>query len=122
ERLDEVEQGVLPSLCEQYQRKHDGRMAALTRIRKVQGRDLPTWPDRKGQTYAATIALFDEVVRQIDTEGEAFFEGCGETTFTVFVGFCDLALAGRVIDWNASEHRRHVNALMEKGLLELRLV
>ncbi|OJH38238.1 hypothetical protein BON30_24150 [Cystobacter ferrugineus] len=122
ERLVEVEQQVVPSLGEQYQRKYGGRLAALTRIRKAQGKDLPTWPDRKGATYAATVALFDEVVRQIDAEGEAFFKGCGATTFAVFVGFCDLANANLPIDWNASEHKRHVSVLMEKGLLELRLV
>lgn len=122
ERLDEVEQQVVPSLSEQYQRKHSGRLAALTRIRKAQGKDLPTWPDRKASTYAATVALFDDIVRQIDVEGDAFFKGCGATTFSVFVGFCDLANANRPIDWNASEHKRHVSVLMEKGLLELRLV
>ena len=36
--------------------------------------------------------------------------------------FCDLALKERQIDWNASEYGRHVPVLMEKGLLELRLV
>jgi hypothetical protein len=122
ERLDEVEQQVIPSLSEQYQRKHASRLAALTRIRKAQGKALPSWPDRKAATYAGTVALFDDVVRQIDTEGEAFFRDCGETTFAVFVGFCDLDIGGRPIDWNASEHKRHVNVLMDKGLLELRLV
>jgi len=122
DRLDEVDQQIVPSLSVQYQRKLGARLAALTRIRKAQGKDLPTWPDRKGSTYSATVALFDEVVRQIETEGEAFFKGCGETTFEVFVGFCDFALKERQIDWNASEYKRHVNVLMDKGLLELRLV
>jgi hypothetical protein len=122
DRLDDIEQGVLPTLVEQYQRKHRGRFAALTRIRKVQGKDMPTWPDRKGRTYSETVLLFDEVVRLIENEGEVFFNGCHETTFAVFVGFCDLALAERPIDWNAVEHKRHVAVLMDKGLLELRLV
>jgi hypothetical protein len=122
DRLDEVDTQIVQSLGEQYQRKYGACLSALTRIRKAQGKDLPMWPDKKGSTYGATRALFDGLVRQIEAEGEAFLKDCGETTFAVFVGFCDLALKERQIDWNASEHKRHVPVLMEKGLLELRLV
>jgi hypothetical protein len=122
DRLEEVEQQIVQSLGEQYQRKYGARLSALTRIRTAQGKDLPIWPDKKGSTYGATMSLFDGVVRQIETEGEAFFKDCGETTFAVFVALCELALKERQIDWNASEYKRHVPVLMEKGLLELRLV
>ena len=122
EAIDSARQSLLPSLVARYQDGYRARINALYRIRRVQGKPVPSWPDQPAATWGATVEAFEAVVGDIATEGEAFFEGETETTFDVFVGFCTMDLDQRPIDWNVPENERHVQLLMRKGLLRLELV
>ena len=46
ESIDAARQSLLPSLVARYQSTHGVRLNALYRIRRVQGRPVPNWPDR----------------------------------------------------------------------------
>ncbi|MBT2989945.1 MAG: hypothetical protein KME65_13405 [Candidatus Thiodiazotropha sp. (ex Ctena orbiculata)] len=122
ERIDGVLPNVQRSLEAQYQIKYQARLNALTRIRGLKGEVLPHWPDQLGKTYGASVAAFEKLIGQIGEEGNAFFAGESDTTFDVLVGYCQLELEDKAIDWNAPENRRHVQALMDRGLLQLKLV
>jgi hypothetical protein len=122
EKVDSIRQNVLPSLTARYNAEHQPGLAALTKIRRVQDKPLPQWPEREGSTYGATVAAFDGLVSEIETEGKAFFAGAGETTFADFVGLCELDLQEKTIDWSSSAYERHVSTLMRLKLLRLRLV
>ncbi len=122
DRLQDIMSGVMPSLEELYGKKHAYHFNAVQRIRMAQGKPYLMWPDRMAETYGRTVTAFEAVVREIETEGERFFAGCGDTTFSVFVGFCQLEAEKKPIDWNSAEHKRHVDVLMSKNLLRLQLV
>lgn len=122
ERLRTVKQSILPSLQAKYGDEHRARLSALAKIRKAKNSPLPQWPDQLGPTYLDTVASFERLVERIDIEGREYFEGAGETTFDVFVGLCDAMLRNKPIDWRAEDNKRHVDALMQRSLLELRLV
>ncbi|MEW8552657.1 MAG: hypothetical protein AB2605_02595 [Candidatus Thiodiazotropha sp.] len=122
ELVDGVLPNVLRSLEAQYQVKYQSRLNALTRIRGVKGEALPQWPDQLGKTYGASVAGFEKVVEQIDREGTAYFAGEEDTTFPVFVAYCQMALDDKPIDWNAPENDCHVKTLKKLGLLQLKLV
>lgn len=122
EAVDSARQGLLPSIEAKFQGLYKARLNALYRIRKVQGKDIPRWPDRPEATWGQTIAAFDAVVAAIESEGNAWFAGEEHTTFDVFVAFCEMELQRRPIDWTAPESERHVGPLMRKGLLRLGLV
>ena len=121
ESIESARQSLLPSLVAQYQSRYGGRLNALYRIRRVQGKPVPNWPDRLAETWARTVEAFDAVVHAIATEGEAFFAGEAETTFEVFVSLCEMDLDKRPIDWSAPENARHAQVLMKKRLLRLEL-
>jgi hypothetical protein len=121
EAIDSARQSLLPSLVARYQEQHRGRLNALYRIRRVQGQPVPNWPDKLAATWGKTVEAFDSVVQSIANEGEAYFRGEKETTFEVFVGFCEMDLDKRAIDWSAPENSRHVPALQRKRLLRLEL-
>lgn len=122
ESIEGARQGLLPSLRAQYQSRHGGRLNALYRIRRVQGKSVPNWPDHLAATWAKTVEAFDAVVNAIATEGEAFFAGEAETTFDVFASLCEMDLDKRPIDWEAPENARHAQTLTKKRLLRLELV
>ena len=122
EAVDAARQGLLPSIEARYQSQHKARLNALYRIRKVQGKDVPRWPERLEATWAQTIAAFDAVVAAIESEGSAWFAGEAHTNFEVFVAFCEMDLQKKLIDWTAPENERHVQPLMRKSLLRLGLV
>jgi hypothetical protein len=122
EAVETARQGLLPSIEARYQAQHKARLNALYRIRKVQGKDVRSWPQRLEATWGQTIAAFDAVVAAIETEGSAWFAGEPSTTFEVFVVYCEMDLQKRPVDWSAPENERHVQPLMRKGLLRLGLV
>ena len=122
EQFDGILANVLRSLEVRYQSEHRARLNALTRIRKVKGEALPTWPDRLAATYAGTVAAFDGLAETIDREGKAYFEGVAKTRFTDFVALCEMDMDGKPIDWDAAQFREHRDVLIAKKLLELRLV
>ena len=122
EAVEKAKQGLLPSLEANYQGRHKYRINALYRIRRVQGKDVPAWPQVLAASWAKTVATFDAVVRSIDEEGAAYFRGESETTFEVFVAFCKMDLERTEMDWSAAENERHVQVLMRKRLLRLGLV
>lgn len=122
EKVDSIRQNVVPSLTARYNAERRPGLAALTKIRRVQGKPLPQWPEREEATYGATVAAFDRLVSEIETEGTAFFAGVSETTFADFVGLCELDLQEKPIDWEDPANKRHVEVLMSRKLLRLRLV
>jgi hypothetical protein len=105
-----------------YQSLYGGRLNALYRIRRVQGKPVPNWPDRLAATWAKTVEAFDAVVDTIETEGAGFFAGEVDTTFDVFVNLCEMDLDKRPIDWSAPENECHAQVLTKKRLLRLELV
>ena len=121
-QVEEIEQGVLPSLSELYQKKYHDHLNALTRIRNVQGLTPPMWPQQKADTYGGTVKAFDDLVETLTKEGRAFFADGGVTTFDDFLGLCELDRKGQLIDWENEAYKRHVDTLMRKKLLKLRLV
>lgn len=121
EAIESAHQSLLPSLVAQYQTRYGGRLNALYRIRRVQGKPAPNWPDHLEATWTETVEAFDAVVNTIATEGSAFFAGEQETTFDVFVSLCEMDLGKRPIDWSAPENERHSQVLMKKKLLRLEL-
>lgn len=122
ERLAGIIPNVVSSLREFYNGKYRYRMNAIGRIRMAQGQAPSDWPDAAVETFGKTKCLFEDTVRKIEIEGEAFFAGCGDTNFNTYVGFCQLELEKKSIDWQSAEHRRHVDVLMGKNLLSLKLV
>lgn len=122
ERLDGIIPSVVSSLEEFYKDKYLCRMNAIARIRMVQGQPSLVWPGVAAETFGKTKGIFEDTVRKIEIEGEAFFAGCGDTTFNTYVGFCQLELEKKPIDWKSAEHRRHRDVLMDKNLLTLKLV
>jgi hypothetical protein len=122
ESVDSAWQSLLPSLVARYQDLHRARLNALYRVRHVQGRPVPNWPDSLTATWGKTVEAFDALVHTIASEGEAFFAGEAETTFDVFVGYCEMDFDRRPVDWNAPENECHVQVLMRKRLLRLELV
>ena len=119
--IGEVLPNVLRSLEARYQRQHGGLLSAATRIYTVQGKDVPSWPQTLGDTYGKTVTAFDSLVKQMQREGHGYFKSAGDTTFEVFVTYCEMDVNKQPIDWNAPENQRHVHALMERKLLQLRL-
>jgi hypothetical protein len=122
ERLDGIIPSVVSSLEEFYSERYRYRMNAIARIRLVQGQTPSVWPDAAAETFGKTKAVFEDTVRRIEMEGETFFAGCGDTSFNTYVGFCQLELEKKFIDWKSVEHKRHRDVLMDKNLLTLKLV
>jgi len=123
ERLIEAERSILVTLEERYQRKCADLVSACTRIRKILGRDLPTWPQEKADTYGNTVARFEAAVAAMQRDGEAYFKDVSATTsFEDYRALCRMLNEGKSIDWESPEFDRHVGALKQKKLLELRLV
>ncbi len=73
-------------------------------------------------SWGKTVAVFDNFILQADKEGNAFFADTGDTNFEDYIGFCQLELNGKQIDWHTQENRSHGNALIDKKLLTLKLV
>ena len=121
EAIGGAHQSLLPSLIANYQANYGRRLNALYRIRRVQGRPVPNWPDRLEATWGETVDAFEAVVSDIASEGESFFAGEAETTFDVFVALCALDLDKQPIGWTAPENKRHTAVLMDKRLLRLEL-
>jgi hypothetical protein len=89
---------------------------------RVQGKNPPIVPDRKEETYGKTVQLFENFIETAGIEGGSFFAGSGETTFDVYSGFCQLELDRKPIDWHSEENKTHMNTLIEKRLLTLKLI
>lgn len=113
---------IIPSLIEEYTRKYGSRLIASTKIRSTQNMSPLSWPDQKENTYGKTSANFDALVAKIDKEGAEFFAGSADTTFDTLVGLCQMELDKKVIDWDGSEFKRHIDMLRGKKLLTLRLI
>jgi len=122
ERIEGTEQGILPSIAENYQKKYAAKLKAFSSIRRVQSKTPPVVPDKKESTWGKTIAVFENFILQADKEGDAFFADTGDTTFEDYIGFCQFELNGKQIDWNTQENRSHRDALIDKKLLALKLV
>jgi hypothetical protein len=122
ERIEGTEQGILPSIAENYQKKHAAKLKAFSSIRRVQGKTPPVIPDKKESTWGKTVAVFDNFILQADKEGNAFFADTGDTNFEDYIGFCQLELNGKQIDWHTQENKSHRDALIDKKLLTLKLV
>lgn len=122
EQLEGILPNVLRSLEVRYQSEHRAGLNALTRIRKIKGESLPTWPDRLAATYAATVAAFDRLVMTIAREGNGYFEGSAKTRFADFVALCEMDMDKKAIEWNEAPYREHQRDLIERKLLQLRLV
>ena len=122
ERIEATEQGILPSIAENFQKKHAAKLKAFASIRKVLGKTPPTVPDKKESTWGKTIALFADLIIQADKEGDAFFADAGDTNFEDYIGFCEIELSGKQIDWHARENSSHREVLIDKKLLTLKLI
>lgn len=122
ERIEATEQGILPSIAENFQKIHAAKLKAFASIRKVLGKTPPTVPDNKESTWGKTMALFANLIIQAEKEGEAFFADVGDTNFEDYIGFCEIELSGKHIDWHAQENSSHREALIEKKLLTLKLI
>lgn len=121
EAMDALLPNVLRSLQTRYQQDQGGVLSAITRINAVQGRDAPFWPQKLEATYGVSRAAFDGLVDTMQREGQRCFKDGGDTTFEVFVRYCEQDMKGKPIDWDAPENQRHVQALRERKLLQLRL-
>jgi hypothetical protein len=122
QQLQSIMDGVVPTLRELYHNKHRYRINAVQRIRAVQGKSPLDLPSRLDETYGKTVEAFDTVVEQMEKEGAEFFAGCKETSFNVFVSYCQLDIEGKPVNWYNAEHQRHMNELIDKKLLTLKLI
>jgi hypothetical protein len=122
DRIEEADQAVMPSLSEFYNKKYKAKLKAFASIMRVQGKNPPIVPDRKEETYGKTVQLFENFIETAGIEGGSFFAGSGETTFDVYSGFCQLELDRKPIDWHSEENKTHMNTLIEKRLLTLKLI
>lgn len=122
ERVEDVNTSIIPTLSEVYRKKYAAKLKALSGIRRVQGKNPPVDPDTRKDTYGKTVEIFENFIKDADTEGQAFFSDAGETSFEIYVGFCQLELGGNHIDWHSSENKAHMNNLIEKKLLTLKLI
>jgi hypothetical protein len=122
EIISDVRLQVLPSLEARYQLEYGVKLRAFTKIRRVQAKPLPNWPQQLAATYGTTAALFDDLVATMDVEGEAFFAECPETRFADFEGLCRLEADGGPINWEDSAIARHIQELKRLKLVEFRLV
>lgn len=120
--IEKTEQSILPSLQEQFQSKYQDELSAFTRIQMAQDQPKPQWPERRAETYGKTLKLFEALTEQIEKEGKAFFEDSDGTRFEDFVGLCRLQNQNQWIDWSLPEFNRHVQTLMDKKLLQLKLI
>ena len=113
---------VLPVLTESYQQEHQGLIRAVSSIRRVQGRQIPAWPDQMANTYAATEAKFTALVEEMRADGNDFFKGLTGTRFDDYVHLLKAQAEGRPIDWQDEANIVHMDNLQSRKLLELRLV
>lgn len=120
--VQDINDSILPSLEELYTKKYRAEIQAVTKIRTVQNKPYPELPNTLLETYGATVAAFDSCIKAMLDEGESFFADETETTFAIFVNFCRMEAEDEVIDWSSSEYTNHVQALMRKQLLRLKLV
>lgn len=120
--IDQIMDSILPSLIELFTKKYAAEIAAVTKIRTVQGKSFFELPGSLSDTYGATLANFKTYIKKMLKEGENYFSDESETTFEIFVNFCRMENQKEAIDWASSEYTSHVDALMRKKLLRLRLV
>jgi hypothetical protein len=113
---------VLPALTESYQQNNQDLIRAVSSIRRVQGKEIPVWPQQEGETYLATEAKFKALVGEMRADGEGFFKGLSGTRFDDYVHLVKAQAEGHPIDWQDDAHNLHVRNLQSKKLLELRLV
>jgi hypothetical protein len=115
-------QQVLPVLTERYQQENQDLLRAASSIRRVQGKQIPSWPDQMGDTYAATEAKFAALVAELRADGEAIFKGLNGTRFDDYIHLLKAQAENQPIDWQDDAHVVHMNNLQRLKLLELRLV
>jgi hypothetical protein len=121
-KLVEIDQRLLPSMEERYQKAYEDLTRAHARICKVQGKAFPIWPAQIGSSYGRTEDRFKEHVDMMRKEGEAFFADVTGTKFDDYVNLLKMQEEGERIDWQSSALRVHMENLARKKLLELRLV
>jgi hypothetical protein len=121
DQLQGKESQAVQSLEVLYQSKHRDLMRAWTGIRLAQNLEPKSWPQEKGETYGKTQEKFDQMVEEMQRDGEKYFGSESQTTFGVYVGLCRMELDKQLIDWDSFEYERHVNFLKRKKLLELKM-
>jgi hypothetical protein len=121
ERLSGLEAKAVQSLEVSYQSKHRDLIRASAGIRKAQSEAELMWPQQKEATYGKTKQAFDQMVVEMEKEGESYFKGETLTSFDVYKSLCRIELDGQKVDWDSPEYERHVTCLKRKRLLELRL-
>ena len=121
-KLVAIDQRLLPSMEERYQKAYADLTRAHTRICNMQGKEFPLWPSQLGSSYVKTESRFKEHVDMMRKEGEAFFSDVAGTKFDDYVSLLKMQEEGEPIDWHSSALRVHMENLARKKLLELRLV
>ena len=124
--VDGIDNSVIVRLQEDYREKYGYILKAFQRVRAAQNKNPVMLPEKQAATWSATLASFEEVITQAREEGQAYLPSDTQTTFQEFIKLCELedraSNENREIDWSVSPYKEHVQPLMEKKLLRLKLI
>lgn len=121
-QIDAVESSILVRLKEDVNEKHRALLSAWQRVRQAQNEPQVTLPTIRAGTWGATEKLFADLVEEAEREGWRYLPAECPTTFKDLVDLCQLELDGKEIDWSVAPYKAHVEALMTKRLLRLKLI
>jgi hypothetical protein len=124
--LDGIDNSVTVRLQEDYREKNGALLKAFQKVRIAQNKPPVTLPEKKGNTWKATVKVFEEIIDLAKNEGSAYLPTSGPTTFEDFVKLCEMeerfSRENREIDWEASPFAECVPLLIQKKLLRLKLI
>ncbi len=120
--IENIAQGVVTSLTEEFKAAHQDVIGAWARIRAASNQPLESWPSKLAATYLDTRKAFVDLVARAEAEGRAFFADVSELKWEDYLALCRMDIQGGEIPWDQAPYSGYVAALQRKRLVRLKLV